>query len=158
MAVTREARLPPEAAASDKDQPLYDDIRFLGQLLGDTVREQDGENAFELIEAVRRLSVAFQRKDDEEAGRNLDRLLKRLSPAETVTVIRAFSYFSHLANLAEDCHHLRRRTLHEAQGEHQDGSLARMFERFANAGIDAERGDRHDAIVVQHRQAVHRPH
>src|SRR5271169_4087472 len=99
--------MPDSDIEAAKDQPLFDDIRFLGQILGDTVREQDGEAAFELIETIRRLSVAFQRKEDAEAGRKLDALLKRLSPGETVSVIRAFSYFSHLANLAEDRHHLR---------------------------------------------------
>ncbi|MYZ49744.1 phosphoenolpyruvate carboxylase [Propylenella binzhouense] len=122
-----------------KDRPLYDDVRLLGQILGDIVREQEGEAAFELVEAIRRLSVAYERKSDAEAGRNLDQLLKRLSPAETVSVIRAFSYFSHLANIAEDRHHLRRRAVHEAREEHQDGSLARSFERLGEAGVGVER-------------------
>lgn len=125
--------------ASEKDQPLLEDVRLLGQILGDTVREQEGEATFELIEAIRRLSVAFQRKADEEAGRNLDQLLKRLSSNETTSVIRAFSYFSHLANIAEDRHHLRRRAVHEAAEEYQDGSLARSFERFGEKGIEAEK-------------------
>jgi phosphoenolpyruvate carboxylase len=60
-----------EQGVLEKDRPLQDDIRLLGQILGDTVREQDGENAFEIVEAIRRLSVAFQRKADEAAGRNL---------------------------------------------------------------------------------------
>lgn len=128
-----------ELGAVEKDRPLQDDIRLLGQILGDTVREQDGENAFEIVEAIRRLSVAFQRKADEAAGRNLDTLLKRLSPGETVSVIRAFSYFSHLANLAEDRHHVRRRLIHEIKDEPQDGSLARSFSRFREAGISIER-------------------
>lgn len=83
--------------------------------------------AFEIVEAIRRLSVAFQRKSDETAGRNLDTLLSRLSPADTVSVIRAFSYFSHLANLAEDRHHVCRRLVHEVADAPQDGSLARSF-------------------------------
>ncbi len=136
---TSEPLTPVPAPDPTKDQPLFDDIRFLGQMLGDTVREQDGEAAFELIEAIRRLSVAFQRKDDTRAGRELDALLKRLSPSETVSVIRAFSYFSHLANLAEDCHHLRRRSVHEALNEHQDGSLARAFEGLKAAGVAPDR-------------------
>jgi phosphoenolpyruvate carboxylase len=126
----------------EKDRPLQDDIRLLGQILGDTVREQDGENAFEIVEAIRRLSVAFQRKSDETAGRNLDSLLSRLSPAETVSVIRAFSYFSHLANLAEDRHHVRRRSIHEIEDKPQDGSLARSFERLREANISGERIER----------------
>ena len=61
-----------------------------------------------------------------------------MSSGETVSVIRAFSYFSHLANLAEDCHQLRQRALLDAREEHQDGSLARAFERLRTAGIGSE--------------------
>ena len=100
-------------SADDRDSPLHRDIRLLGRILGETVRDNDGESAFEVVEAVRRLSVAYQRRSDETAGRDLDNLLSRLSPRETVTVIRAFSYFSHLANIAEDRHHIRRRLAHE---------------------------------------------
>ena len=65
----------------DKDMPLQDDIRLLGQILGDTLRDQDGEDAFEIVEAVRRLSIAFQRRADATAGRDLDTLLSRLARA-----------------------------------------------------------------------------
>ena len=58
-----------------------------------------------------------------------------------MSVIRAFSYFSHLANIAEDRHHVRRRA-HERQGHLQAGSLARRFERLARRG---SRADRHRA-------------
>jgi phosphoenolpyruvate carboxylase len=124
---------------SGKDEPLADDIRLLGGILGDTVREQEGEAVFAVIEAIRRLSVAVSRKADPEAARELDRLLKRLTPSETVSVMRAFSYFSRLANIAEDRHHVRRRAVHEAADEHQEGSLARTFERLAAAGVGPAR-------------------
>jgi phosphoenolpyruvate carboxylase len=127
------------AVETDPDLPLKDDVRLLGQILGDTIREQEGEATFELIEAIRRLSVSDQRKDDAGARRDLDRLLTRLSPKETVSVIRAFSYFSHLANLAEDVHYLQRRTLEEAHEAHGDGSLARSFARLAEAGIGPDK-------------------
>ena len=126
----------------EKDRPLQDDVRLLGQILGDTVREQDGARAFEMVEAIRRLSVAFQRKADVVAGRDLDALLNRLTPGETVSVIRAFSYFSHLANLAEDRHHVRRRLVHEIRQEPQDGSLAKSFVRLRQAGISADQIER----------------
>ena len=127
-----------EGAVDDKDAPLQRDIRLLGQILGDTVREHDGDDAFEIVEAVRRLSVAYQRNSDETAGRNLDSLLTRLSPRETLTVIRSFSYFSHLANIAEDRHHVRRRLAHELDGNPQLGSLERSFRQFAEARIGSE--------------------
>ncbi len=92
-----------------------------------------------MIETIRRLSVAVSRQSDPGAAEELDRLLHSLSPADTVSVMRAFSYFSHLANIAEDRHHVRRRALREAEGAHQEGSLAHSFHRLAQAGIDRER-------------------
>ena len=123
------------AGRADKDQPLIDDIRLLGRILGDVIREQEGRAAFELIEQIRRLSVAFRRHADEQADKALKKLLKGLSGDQTVSVIRAFTYFSHLANLAEDRHHIRRRAVHERAGELQEGSLARTLERLRAAGI-----------------------
>ena len=121
------------ADAAEKNRPLVEDIRLLGRILGDVIREQEGRQAFELIERVRQLSVAYRLKKDASAGRVLDRLLKNLSADQTVSVIRAFSYFSHLANIAEDRHHVRRRTHHEAEGHLHEGSLAYCFERLAKA-------------------------
>ena len=121
------------ADAAEKNRPLVEDIRLLGRILGDVIREQEGRQAFELIERVRQLSVAYRLKKDASAGRVLDRLLKNLSAEQTVSVIRAFSYFSHLANIAEDRHHVRRRTHHEAEGHLHEGSLAYCFERLARA-------------------------
>jgi phosphoenolpyruvate carboxylase len=123
--------------AAEKNRPLMDDIRLLGRILGDVIREQEGKEAFELIERVRQLSVAYRLKKDASAGRVLDRMLKNLSGDQTVSVIRAFSYFSHLANIAEDRHHVRRREHHSAQGHLQEGSLAMTFERLAQADIRA---------------------
>ena len=120
---------------SDKDQPLIDDIRLLGRILGDVIREQEGVAAYELVEQVRKLSVAFRRDADQEADRALKKLLKSLSGDQTVSVIRAFTYFSHLANLAEDRHHIRRRTVHERAGDTQEGSIEVAMARLRWAGI-----------------------
>lgn len=121
----------------DKNGPLIEDIRLLGRILGEVIREQEGRAAFDLVERVRQLSVAYRLKSDVQAGRALDRLLKNLSSDQTVSVIRAFSYFSHLANIAEDRHHVRRREHHEQQGHLQEGSVAMAFERLAQADIRA---------------------
>ena len=110
--------------SADKNRPLIEDIRLLGRILGDVIREQEGAPAFELIERIRQLAVAYRLKRDAQAGRALDRLLKNLSVEQAVSVVRAFSYFSHLANLAEDRHHVRRREHHEQLGHVQEGSLA----------------------------------
>jgi phosphoenolpyruvate carboxylase len=123
---------------TDKNRPLVEDIRLLGRMLGDVIREQEGREAFELIERIRQLSVAYRIRRDASAGRVLDRLLKNLSADQTVTVIRAFSYFSHLANIAEDRHHVRRRRAHDALGHLQEGSLALALERLHDAGHRAD--------------------
>ncbi len=132
VSTTKVKNTPSDDAAS-KNKPLVEDIRLLGRILGDVIREQEGTAAFELIERVRQLSVAYRLKADASAGRVLDRLLKNLSADQTVTVIRAFSYFSHLANIAEDRHHVRRRSVHEKAGDLQEGSLALSFERLQRA-------------------------
>ena len=121
--------------ARDNERPLLDDIRLLGRLLGDVIREQDGVAAYELVEQTRLLSVAFRRDADEEADKALKKMLKALSGDQTVSVIRAFTYFSHLANLAEDRHHIRRRTVHERAGNTQEGSLDVALARLRWAGI-----------------------
>ena len=130
---TKTGHSPAQNDAAAKNKPLVEDIRLLGRILGDVIREQEGAAAFDLIERVRQLSVAYRLKADASAGRVLDRLLKNLSADQTVTVIRAFSYFSHLANIAEDRHHVRRRAVHEKEGHQQEGSLALAFERLHRA-------------------------
>ena len=130
---TKSSRSAAEGDAAAKNKPLVEDIRLLGRILGDVIREQEGAAAFDLIERVRQLSVAYRLKADASAGRVLDRLLKNLSADQTVTVIRAFSYFSHLANIAEDRHHVRRRAVHELAGNLQEGSLALAFDRLHRA-------------------------
>ncbi len=119
----------------DSERPLVEDIRLLGRILGDVIRDQEGVAAFELIEQVRKLSVAFRRDADQEADKALKKLLKGLTGDQTVSVIRAFTYFSHLANLAEDRHHIRRRTVHERAGDTQEGSIEVALARLRWAGI-----------------------
>ncbi len=126
------------AAANDKSAPLVHDIRLLGRLLGEVIREQEGAAAFDLIERIRRLSVAFRLKRDARAGKTLDRVLKKLTDEQTLSVIRAFSYFSHLANTAEDRHQVRRRVYHEQRGELRVGSLAMAMRRLAANGVNAD--------------------
>ncbi|SIQ87134.1 phosphoenolpyruvate carboxylase [Pseudacidovorax sp. RU35E] len=140
---TKSTKKPGENAAPSPrkgtdDAPLIEDIRLLGRILGDVIREQEGKDSFDLVEKVRTLSVAFRRDADQSADRALKQLLKGLSAAQTVQVIRAFTYFSHLANLAEDRHLIRRRTEAERAGEAIDGSLDVALARIRKAGVSAD--------------------
>ncbi len=131
-------RMPDKAAkpsSKNNERPLVEDIRLLGRILGDVIREQEGTAAYELIEQVRKLSVAFRRDADVASDKALKKLLKGLSGDQTVSVIRAFTYFSHLANLAEDRHHIRRRAIHERAGDTQEGSIDVALARLRWAGI-----------------------
>jgi phosphoenolpyruvate carboxylase len=126
---------PPARRAKENERPLLEDIRLLGRILGDVIREQEGVETFDLVERIRKLSVAFRRDADQEADRALKTLLKSLSGDQAVRVIRAFTYFSHLANLAEDRHHIRRREVHERAGDTQEGSIEVALARLRWAGI-----------------------
>jgi phosphoenolpyruvate carboxylase len=114
---------------------LVDDIRLLGRILGDVIREQEGVAIFNLIEQIRVLSVRFHRHGDENANKELKKLLKGLSADDAVKVIRAFTYFSHLANLAEDRHQLRRQSAQERIASQQPGSIDLALARIHAAGI-----------------------
>ena len=124
-------------AESPRDASLIEDIRLLGQVLGDTIREQEGGEIFERIENIRRLSVAFERDADVEAGRKLDAVLRGLTTEEAILVARAFSYFSHLANIAEDKHQIQHR---DASGQRKSpdseaGTLAATCRMLRDAGV-----------------------
>ena len=120
----------------DKDAPLKEDIRLLGRLLGDVLRSQEGAAVFEVVEAIRQTAVQFRRDDDPASGPQLNRMLKKLTREQTISVVRAFSYFSHLANIAEDQHHNRRRRAHQLAGSaSQQGSVPFALARVAQAGV-----------------------
>ena len=131
--------LPTSANISSKDLPLREDIRLLGRILGDTLREQEGSATFELVENVRRASVLF-RKTQQNADRiELEHLLDHLSPRDTLAVVRGFSYFSQLSNIAEDLHHNRRRRAHMKSGSKpQEGSIQLALQRLLEKKISPE--------------------
>ena len=123
----------PETRQEQRDAPLFADIRLLGRLLGDVIRDQEGGEVFAIVERIRLLSIRFHRDKgmDGEAARNeLGQLLDSLSREQTNLVVRAFSYFSQLANIAEDQHHIRRARAHALAGSQpRAGSFAHAVER-----------------------------
>jgi phosphoenolpyruvate carboxylase len=129
---------------ADKDLPLKEDTRLLGRVLGDVLRAQTGNEGFSRIEAIRQTAIRLRRAAPGEAAAHVkDELAALLNPlpiADVLHVVRAFSYFSHLANLAEDVHQTRRRRAHALTGSPpQPGSVAHAFERLAEAGVPAAR-------------------
>ena len=82
---TRDTRLRDgDVSLSDDDALLRADIRRLGRILGDTVRDQEGADVFDLVERIRQTSIRFHRDDDKPARRELETILDGMSIAETV--------------------------------------------------------------------------
>ncbi len=117
------------------DSALRDDIRLLGRLLGQTLRHFEGEPPYAAVEEIRQTATRFRRHGRDEDARLLDRLLKRLSPEHTMSVVRAFSYFSLLANIAEDLAQVRRLRQSRRQGAEARGSIADAAQRLAAQGL-----------------------
>jgi phosphoenolpyruvate carboxylase len=111
----------------EKDGELREDIRFLGRLLGDTIREQAGAEVFDLVESIRRTAIHYRTEHDLPSLKLLERTIGRLGPAHATIVVRAFSYFHLLANAAEDLHARRARPV--------EGSIAAAFGRLRAAHV-----------------------
>src|SRR5215475_7793354 len=139
-----------------KDAPLRADIRRLGDLLGETLKRLGGERLFEIEETVRSLckqlrgAQASSTAPGQTTGegtaaieRELKRLLRGLSLDETIGVIRAFSVYFQLVNIAEQYHRIRRKRFYELRtpDQPQRGSLAETLRRL--------RGDLSDPNLLQ---------
>ena len=140
MAMAAKLQQLPPRSSDEKDVPLRDDIRLLGRILGDTVREQEGAEVFEIVERIRQASIRFHRDNEVGARRELEAILDSLDADQTLAIVRAFSYFSHLANIAEDQHHIRRNRAHVDRGLGAASRIAgaMRFKRAREAGIDAK--------------------
>src|SRR3979409_478720 len=98
--------------SEDTHKPLRDDVRLLGTLLGETLIRQEGDEFYQRVERVRACAKRARRSADEapgDAGRPVAHGLAAMPPEAAVPVARAFSQFLHLANVAEQCHRIRRR-------------------------------------------------
>ena len=138
------------ADLSSKDLPLREDVRLLGRILGETLREQEGEASFQLIENVRRAAIRFRKTQDDRDRVQLEQMLDALTPAETLIVVRAFSYFSQLSNIAEDLHHNRRHRAHlKAGSAPKGGSLPLALKRLEEkrAGKEALQAFLDNALI-----------
>jgi phosphoenolpyruvate carboxylase len=124
---------------ADPHQPLRDDVRFLGTLLGDTLRAIEGEELFAAVEEVRALAKRA-RDGDRAAFAALERTLQAVQVERAVPVARAFAHFLSLANIAEQHHRIRRRRayLHDTAAIPQRASFTDTFARLRGAGIDAQ--------------------
>ena len=137
-----------EAQSGDlKEAPLRRDVRSLGMLLGEVLREQAGDELFAEVEALRQGTIrrrdAEARGHDEEAARNAASALEvvhKLPPERAILLTRAFAFYFELINLAETNHRKRRRIALRLSGGagRQRGSLAGTLSEMRRVGITAE--------------------
>lgn len=125
------------AAPRTSDETLRDDIRHLGRILGDVIREQEGDDVFDLVENARR--TAFRLHRGEGGIDDLTDLFRDIDPADASPVIRAFTHFALLANLAEDLHEERLHEEHLDAGEPpRDSTLDATWAKLRDAGVPGE--------------------
>ncbi|MGI9037625.1 MAG: phosphoenolpyruvate carboxylase [Gemmatimonadota bacterium] len=120
---------------AEKDEPLRDDVRLLGDMVGGVVRELAGEERFEQVEAAR--TAAIQRREgDAAAVDDLERRLANLAPERAAELARAFSLYFQAVNLAERVHRIRRGRAYLVEGDAQEGSLADTAACLRERGLD----------------------
>jgi len=132
---------------ADPHKPLREDVRLLGELLGDTVRRLAGEDVFQTVERVRMLAKSARAGND-RAFSELADVLGVMSTDEALPIARAFAQFLHLANIAEQHHRVRRRRAYQRdpQAPPQRGSCEDSFARLLAAGVPPDRV--HDAVCA----------
>lgn len=120
-----------------KLQPIRQDVHFLGELLGGVLIHQNGRGLFDIEERIRKLAIRVRRRARPRDERALVRLLNRLDLATAINVIRAFSVYFQLVNIAEENHRLRRKRYYEhLPGFHpQRGSVEDLVHRLHQSRV-----------------------
>ncbi|QDV05697.1 Phosphoenolpyruvate carboxylase [Planctomycetes bacterium Poly30] len=122
---------------AEKDLPLRRDVGWLGQLLGKLLQELGDESLFPTVETARKLARK-RRRGDETADERLGAILGDLEPDEGFELVRAFSAYFGLVNMAERVHRIRRRTERMRAHEPQPGGLRDVFLQLRDAGVSAD--------------------
>ena len=122
----------------EKDQSLRDDVRTLGAMVGDLIREQNGDELFELVESAR-LRAIRRREGNEKPGEELKALVKNLDPRTASQLIRGFSTYFQMVNTAEKVHRIRRRRDYLRDVRiYQPGGLEDSLIKLKASGMDIE--------------------
>ena len=130
----------------EADLPLRREVNFLGRLLGQVIQEQEGATTLELEEEIRALTKAIRACGSEEDAavreRQLVALLNSLNGRDCVRIVRAFTLYFQLVNIAEQRHRVRRRRAYQSMGKAQEGSLAHTVELLRRRGYRRHRHSR----------------
>ncbi|CAN5825800.1 phosphoenolpyruvate carboxylase [soil metagenome] len=134
------ADLPPGIGFEPKDEPLRRDINLLGRVLGRILIEQEGEDLFETEEEIRLQCKRLRFDYDPQLDERLMRRIDAMSVGELRRIVRAFSVYFQLVNIAERYHRVRRRRQYEASPGNppQRASVASALARLKREGLGKE--------------------
>jgi len=122
----------------DKDQALRDDVRTLGAMVGDLIKEQGGDELYEFVETARQRSIR-RREDNEKTGEELAELVENLDPNFALQVIRSFSTYFQMVNTAEKVHRIRRRREYMQEvGHYQPGGFEDTLIKLKASGMQVD--------------------
>ena len=128
---------PPGIGTADARDPLSREVKLLGALLGQVIAEQAGPDVLELVERVRRLTIDLRRTGRSIHRRELWAILEDLDPTRIEHLVRAFSLYFHLTNLAEEKHRVRRiRKRARSAPAGQEGSIDAAIIELGRGGLD----------------------
>src|SRR5829696_8689905 len=138
------ADLPPGVGFEPKDEPLRRDINLLGRILGQVIVEQEGKGMFRTEEEIRLLCKRLRFDYDPELDERLKTRVERMGPVELGRIVRAFSVYFQLVNIAERYHRIRRRRQYESSPDNppQRGSLRGALTRLKREGFGGENLER----------------
>ena len=101
-----------------KDAELREDVHMLGALVGEIIREQGGDALFEAVESDRQAAIA-RREGDSAGARELTERTRNVPPEQARELVRAFSTWFEMVNMAEKVHRIRRRRQYMNEGATQ---------------------------------------
>jgi phosphoenolpyruvate carboxylase len=126
--------------SKDPHKPLRDDVRLLGELLGETLRRDEGMTHFERVERVRALAKLTRTGTGDEDFESLADEMRSMPVDAALPVARSFAHFLNLANIAEQHHRVRRRREIEREpgGRPQQASIEEALPRLTQAGVSGD--------------------
>ncbi|MDP7661625.1 MAG: phosphoenolpyruvate carboxylase, partial [Gammaproteobacteria bacterium] len=126
---------------AEKDEALRNDVRALGNMVGELLIEQGGEALYKTVESARQLAIG-RREGDADASAKLDALLEKMNATAARDIVRAFSTYFQVVNTAEQVHRIRRRRDYlKDTNQRQPRSLDETFHRLHEAGFEADAVD-----------------
>ncbi|MFL6617016.1 MAG: phosphoenolpyruvate carboxylase [Povalibacter sp.] len=118
-----------------KDADLREDVHMLGALVGDVIREQGGDELFEAVEGARQAAIA-QREGDPDGAVRLVARTRDLSATQARDLVRAFSTWFEMVNMAEKAHRIRRRRHYMNEGSTQPGGIEEAILKLKEKGFE----------------------